>query len=203
MSVASFLNVDMESEALQKWQLMHTLATGTTSLLTTAQLTLGVIPLTTHFPLDVSTLGKIRLQVWGVASDGNAPVIQFYGWNEGGPGFHIGQITATMGNFTSLATTGWHAVPSTHASVRAELLAGTAYRGCDAYVIAADFESAVTTHGTPEANFPSVGFDIDFATNQYKWLGATISSLGSATSAAVVFKVLSIKSGYSTPQFTS
>ncbi|KKK54576.1 hypothetical protein LCGC14_3083310, partial [marine sediment metagenome] len=122
--------------------------------------------------------------------------LQLYGWSASGPGSHMGTISLIAGNFTSAASTGFHASASTHKSIRDELLPATAYRFCDTYTITADYEremitgvsgstpaadyhefhkslsSPVTSTNTvpPVADFPSY-VNVDLSRSRYEYFG--------------------------------
>lgn len=157
---------------------------------------------TTVEALDVSIIGALRLQIWGEGSNNNTPVIDLYGWSDKGPGYHIGTITGTMGNFVSSggATGGFHKDPEAHQSIRDAFGSGTSYRGCDTYVATNNYESAITVY-TTEADFPAHA-DVSFANNQYQYFIVLVTNLGSATNIGAIFKAISLKKGYSSPQFT-
>ena len=200
---ATLLKYDMAPSAVASWQLLKSRTVAQTAV-TAAKLSQALRDVSfaqdTFEFMDVSSLGAIRIQVWGVASANDAPVLDLYGWSDSGPGMHVGKVTITYGNFTSAATTGFHAVPEAHISIRDAFVAGTAYRGTDTYAATNDYEAAITAY-TEEADFPA-SFDVSFLNNQYQWFGAAVTTLA-GTNLGAIFKALSVKKGYVNPQFTN
>lgn len=172
---------------------------------------------------DVSRYGAIMVQVWGVAGDGHAPVIDLYGWSDNGPGMHLGTVTGTMGVIISEdkdnAAPGWHTAPSLHQSLRDAFVATTDYRTCDEYVITADYQvttwaddttTRVITYGdhptliTPKVltagaidTSPEADFPsyfiVDLSRSSYKYLIAACTNLGSATTVGAIFRPLCMR----------
>lgn len=221
MAVATILNPDVSVEAQKKWQLLKS-PTTTQTLITTNSLAKNLLGLnwaesTVEF-LNVAPYGAIRFQCMGVASNNNAPVIHLYGWHATGPASHIGVVTLAFGNFSSVATTGLHALAETHKSIRDAFLPETAYRMCDTYTITNDYEqemivgiggdvptakyevvhkalsSPVTSTNTvpPEADVPSY-VNVDFSRSRYEYFGVLVSALNSATTVGAIYVPLSIR----------
>lgn len=203
----TFLKIDSEPSALNTYQLLKTITVVQTAIIA-GRVTANVVHVvTTDLELiDVSTFGAIRVQCWGEGDSNDVPVIDLYGWPQSGPGTHIGKITTSMGAFTSPADNSVNSFHSAnrgaHKSISDEFALATAYRGCDVYTETNDYEGAITVY-TGEADFPSF-FDVSFANNQYNWFGILVTDLGTpaATNLGAIFRVLSIKEGYSSPQFT-
>ncbi len=160
---------------------------------------------TTVEALDVSIIGALRFQIWGEGAANDDPIIDLYGWSDGGPGCHIGKVTTTLGNFVSTggaAADGFHKGPTTHQSIRDAFAAATSYRGCDTYVETNDYESAITVYANEETDFPAAGIDVTFVNSQYQYFIVLVTALDSATNVGAIFKALSIKRGYRNPQAT-
>lgn len=157
---------------------------------------------TTVEALDVSIIGALRFQIWGVGSNNNTPIIDLYGWSDGGPGHHIGKITLGMGNFATAAgtTVSFLKSESTHQSIRDAFAPATSYRGCDLYTETNDYENAITVY-TEHTDLPGHA-DVTFANSQYQYFIVMVTNLGSATNVGAIFKALSIKRGYRNPQAT-
>lgn len=161
--------------------------------------------------LDVERYSAIRCQVWGVAADNDAPVINLYGWSASGPGGRIGTITLAYGAFVSAtaAGAGWHAGTNAHASIKRAFNSTIDYRGCDTYTIAinTDYEQEVIrdTAATPLfyqshkamsapalmagtspiiADFPTY-FIVDFSRSNYKYFGVLVTTLAGTTLGAI------------------
>lgn len=194
----------MEPGALANWQLLKSPTILTDYLDPThMDFTIRDLELFTAWEaMDVSAFGAIRIQVWGEGTENDVPVIRLNGWQDGGPGHHIGTITLAMGNLASGASDGFHTSEYTHKSIRDAFDPTALIRGCDVYTETADYEGALSV-STLQANMP--GFvDVSFANNQYKWLSVLVSDLGTpaAETVGAIFKVLSLKKGYSSPDFT-
>lgn len=191
---ATLLSVDMEPSVLQGWQLLKSRTIAQTAV-TAAKLCQNLKDVSfaedTFDFVDVSSFGAIRFQVWGVADNNHTPVIDLYGWHDTGPGAHVGKVTLGYGNFTSAATTGFHANVSTHKSIRDKFDSTVAYRSCDVYTETADYEAAVAVTATAETDFPGY-VDVDFTNNQYKWFGVAVTTLA-GTNLGAIFKPLSIR----------
>lgn len=211
---ATILPQDGGLHILGAWQLLKSLSIAQTAI-TAAKLSQNLRDVsfaesTVEF-VDVSAFESIRVQVWGVASNNDAPVIDLYGWSDTGPGAHIGKVTLAYGNFTSAASTGFHAQTQTSKSIREAFVAGTAYQGCDTYTITADYEQeiyqSVDTAGIPitttfqnfrsinnaaatatvsplEADFP-IFFTVDFSRSRYKYFGVLVTTLAGTTLGAI------------------
>lgn len=149
--------------------------------------------------LNVSTLALIRIELWGIAADSNTVTVDLYGWPLAGPGHHIGQVTAIHAGVTAGAGAILSS-PVTHSSITGAFDQTLTYRGCDTYVVAADQGVAIDIPVT-ETDFPGY-FKLDFTPNQYEWIAVQPTTVGGTTLGAI-FTVLSIKSGYHSPQFTS
>jgi len=212
MAAPTFLNLDDTGLALDSWQLCKSLSiaqTAPTATILSQNIRDAVFVETTFEFIDVSRFEAIRVQVWGVAADNDAPVIDLYGWSATGPGAHIGKVTLAYGAFTSAATTGFHAAADTHKSIRNAFAAATAYRGCDTYTVTNDYEAELVTDtaATPihieqyksltaprtlaatsvspvEANLP--GFlTVNFARSAYKYFGIAVTTLAGTTLGAI------------------
>ena len=150
---------------------------------------------------DVSAFQSIAVQAWGEAADTNTFTLELYGWAANGPGHHVQQMAACVfGNFTSAASTGWHASVNTHSSIRKVFAAATAYRGADTYLLTAakDFSvkkdlvsPAVQIQTNAEADFPAE-FIVDFATNRYKYFAVAVTAT-TGTSVGAIWKPLSYR----------
>lgn len=218
---AVFLPVDNQPTAVRHWQACKSLGIAQT-LVTAAKLSQAIRDVSfaeDNFEfIDVSSFDTIRLQVWGVAADNDAPVIDLYGWSDQGPGNHIAKVTLAYGNFTSAASTGFHANAQAHESIRQRFAAATAYRGCDTYTVTADYEqemisdSAVTpiiyqqyrsvvSPGTAagaspvEADFPGY-VTVDFRRSRYKFFCVACTTLAGTTLGAIFKPVLMRSNAY-------
>lgn len=200
-----------EVSALNDWQLLKKPTVAQTAC-TAADLTETIRDLVDTQPagtsieaLEVSIIGALRFQIWGEGDNNDVPIIDLYGWSDGGPGHHIGKITLAMGNFVSTggaAADGFHKSGMAHQSIRDAFAPGTSYRGCDTYTETNDYENAITVY-TGEADFPGHA-DVSFANSQYQYFIVLVTGLGSpaATNVGAIFKALSIKRGYRNPQAT-
>jgi len=185
--------------ALGKLQLLHA-PSGALTAITAAKLAAANVSATSFAEainiLDVSALGAIRVEIFGVAADTNAVTLELYGWPEAGGGHHIGQVTAASAAFTQV-----FAPTINHQSVQDAFPAGSTWRGCDTYVAAADQGvGTMITVPTSEADFPGY-FNVDFTNVQYSWF-SVVPTVVAGTSAGAVFAALSVKEGYNNPQFT-
>lgn len=206
MPNATFLPIDTSSSALLDFQLCKN-RSGLQTELTVAKLTerdFRTISFIEAFDvIEVSSFGKIMVELWGTASDNNTPVIDLYGWSELS-GHHIGQITATMGNFqTGSGSRGGRLSDGAHQSIRDAFDVSTAYRGADLYVNDTDFGATdaikVSTQDGDKPGF----FTVDFIDTQYKWFGIAVTNLGSATNIGAIFRPLSMKKNGVSPQLTA
>ena len=105
----------------------------------------------------------------------------------------------THGNFTSAASTGWHALPTAHYSVRdpaTGLLAATAYRGADIYAQTTDYYDLLTVF-TTEADFPAHCI-VNLSSMQYKYIAILVTAL-TGTSCACVMRPLALKGKWTSP----
>jgi len=172
---------------------------------------------------DVSLCQALMVQIWGEAADTHAPVVNLYGWNDNGPGIHIGTVTATFGAVLSEdinnAAPGWHTSTNLPAEMRAAFPAATDFRGCDTYVITADYmtelfrddltvntyyqshkvlsaPSAIGTPGapdtSPEDDHPSY-FIVDLSRAWFRYLCVACTALNSATSVGAIFRPVSLR----------
>lgn len=129
--------------------------------------------------LNVRQIVSLKIQAWGVATNADSNVLDFYGWDDHGPGMHIGKLTLNMGNFTSAALTGFHASAGQHISIRNNFDPGAAQRGCDSFTVTNDYELAFKSF-TSEAAFPAfVSLNLD--TSQYTWIGALLTTKAAGT----------------------
>lgn len=224
MAAITILPIDTTGQALSGWQLLKSRSIVQTAL-TAAQLSQNLRDVvaveTTVEVIPVTIFDAIRFQVWGTASDNDAPVVDLYGWDEPGPGFHIGKITLAYGNFTSAASTGFHAKAATHSSIRNAFDSATAYRGCDTYTVSNDYEQEMfsytnatlaaeagqshraivtpcTQAATPlspiHADFPSYAI-VDFRRSRYKYFGVLVTTLA-GTNLGAIFKPVALRGGY-------
>lgn len=196
-----------------EYQLMKSLTTAQTAL-TAAKLCEGwgavEAAQENHEVIGVEQFTAIRVQVWGVASDGNDDVLTITGWPESGPGHEIGVVDCKYGTHSSAATTGFHADPRTHKSIRDEYLPAVAYQGVDTYA-ATVYEGdnlAQETSGyasklpirvpaTQLANYPGY-FILSFEESQYKYVGMAVTTSGSTTCGAI-FVPLGLRSSNISP----
>ncbi len=191
-----------DMQALGKLQVLHPPA-GAQTPITGALLALSNVA-TTGFAqaidiLNVASLGAIRVELFGAASDGNGITVDLYGWPEAGGGHHLGQVTAvscTVSQVFSAAT------PTiNHQSVRDAFPVGTDWRACDTYAVPADLGvGTMIAVPTSETNFPGY-FNVDFTNTQYSWFAAVPTTVV-GTTAGATFAALSLKHGYNNPQFT-
>lgn len=157
--------------------------------------------------IDSSIYSKIRVVVMGVASNNGTCNLQLYGWQKNGPGQHIATIAATFGNFTSAATTGFHAAVNVFQPLAAAFLPGTAYQICDTFSVTNDYEKlvfvdsaavtiphfkAIEVPGTQETDFPSY-FIVDMTNAQYQYLGMTADTFTSVTTVGAIYRPLGLK----------
>jgi len=214
MAAPTFLENHSAPSSQQAWQLLKSPSIVQTAL-TAAQLSQNLRDVSfvesTVELLDVSSYDSIRMQVWGVAADNNAPVIDLYGWSHYGPGNYIGRVTLAYGNFASPANTGWHAGVETHAGIRKAFLPGTEYRGCDTYTVT-DYEQEAITDSAgifyqqhrsvvaPQttlgvspvlADFPGY-LNVNFHRSQYKYFAVLVTTLV-GTSLGAIFKPLAFR----------
>lgn len=202
-AIQNLLTYDLSVGQRDNWQVCKTRSVAQTAL-TVAKLTQNLRTISfdeaTVDVMDVSSIAGLRLQPWGVASDDNSCVLDFYGWQLGGGGMHIGKLTCTFGNFTSAATTGFHTVAEkayTHPSILSAFDTATAYRGCDTIVATNDYESAFTVY-TAEANFPTHAV-LSFAAAQYKYLAILATTLTGATNVGCICRALALKGKNTNP----
>jgi len=159
--------------------------------------------------LDVERYSLIRCQIWGVAADNDAPVINLYGWPSSGPGGRIGTVTLAYGAFLSAAGVGFHAGANAHETIKRAFNPAIDYRGCDTYTMAIDtnYEQEVIrdTAVTPlfyqsfksisapalmagtspiSADFPGY-FVVDFTRSNYKYFGVLVTTLAGTTLGAI------------------
>jgi len=223
-AVANIVRPDFEAGALAGWQLLKR-PTGAQTAPTAAQLMQPLVDVEWTITaatdivdvLDVERFSAIRFQVLGVASNNHAPVINLYGWHNGGPGHHIGVITLAFGNFTTAATTGFHA--TAHSSIKERFAPATAYQVCDTYTITSDLErengftntddntaagayfdrhraltspSTTAGAGVVEADFPSYA-NVDLSRSRYKYLAVFVTALNSATSVGAIWTPICLR----------
>ncbi|MEE9597971.1 MAG: hypothetical protein V3V96_14455 [Acidiferrobacterales bacterium] len=198
--MASAVLLEPDLVALEKPQLLHTPSAAQT-LIVVAKLV--VTATKANFAeaielLNVSLLGGIRVELWGVGADTNAVTVECYGWPETGGGHHIGQITAIQSTFTQIFAGA--VVGDPHPSVAKAFPASSTWRGCDTYVEAADQGVALSIPVT-EANFPGY-FNVDFTNSQYKWFAVVPTTVG-GTNLGAIFTALSVKKRGRNPQQTA
>jgi len=204
MALATMLKVDHKPSAMDSWQLLKS-PTGlqtaaTAAILATPVRTAAFAQAGWEF-IDVSLFDAIRVQVWGVGSATNGPILNLYGWNDTGPGSVIGILTGTMGTFTH----DLGGIDKIHKSISGAFTPGTSYRNCDAFGTLTDYEleagpafKAVSLMAAPLDNYPA-HFIIDFARSQYKFLVVAVTNLGSATSAGAIFRPIRLRSRFASP----
>lgn len=198
MATATFLIPDMLS--LGKGQLLHT-PTGAQTPITGALLS-GVDVTVTNFVnapqlLDVSLIDKIRVELWGVASDTNGVTVALYGWPEGGGGHAIATVTAITSVFAQV----FSADPA-HSSLHSSFGSGSTWTGCDTYAIGTAW-GVSTPIVVPGANSDDPGyFTLDFTHTQYKWI-ALVPVTVVGTSVGAIFMPLGLKSSHVHPRFTA
>jgi hypothetical protein len=193
------------------WQLLHTPGA--------EQGGIGVADLTLTFDdatsdgtfevIDVSSIQSMAVQVWGDALNLDTGNLTAYGWMRGGPGKHLGPFaTGTFGNFTSPATTGWHASASTHPSVkrRSGPLHGpiargfdpaAAYRGMHGYSLGAndntvdwlDVTLSMQVQTNYETDFPG-DVVVNFGNTRLKYFGLLNRVLAVGKTMGAIFKPL-------------
>lgn len=203
--------IDYRPSAMASWQTMKSPVTAAETALTAAKLMQNIRDVsadqdTVQF-IPVELFESILVMPLANGNNDQSPVLQFYGWSDTGPGHHIGTITLDLGNFTSAASTGFHASANTHSSIRNAFAAATAWRPADILTVTADYELEfladslgvvgyhaaffpyATSTGTqpPVADFPNY-LRIDLAKSQYKYCGMLVSALDSATSVGAIFK---------------
>lgn len=220
---ARFVEMSSKPSRMNSWHLLK-VPTGAQTAVTAAKLSQCLKgPSRVSFAednfdfADVSWCPLIMVQLWGEASNDHNPVVNLYGWNDDGPGLHIGTITAVMGNFVSEdsanAAPGWHTNTNLPQNMQAAFPATTDYRSCDEYAITADYQSLVmidnastqvtyqehktlsapqvlgagTVDVSPEADFPSY-FIVDLRRSRYKYLCVAVTTLNSATTVGAIFK---------------
>ena len=201
---AKILPVDHGVEAIGGWQTCKTQSIAQTALtaeqLSRALADISFVEDTVEF-IEVERFNAIRCQVWGVASNNDAPVINCYGWGRSGPGHHIGTLTAAYGNFTSPATTGFHASSTAHDSIKRAFAKDAAYRSCDTYAVTADYEQetvsdsgavvyqvgrslivprTVSADSPIHADFPTY-FDVDLSRSKWVFFGMLVTTLAGTT----------------------
>jgi hypothetical protein len=166
--------------------------------------------------LEVQRYSAIRCQVWGVAADTNAPVINLYGWPASGPGQRLAVMTLAYGPFVSEdaanAAPGWHAGANAHLSIKKGFDRNIDYRGCDTYTMTTEFGAEniietgplyyqayrpvisprLLTDAIPIADFPSY-FTVDFSRSNYAYFGVLVTTLAGTTLGAI-FQPLAYRS---------
>lgn len=198
--MASAILLEPDLTALNRPQLLHTPSAAQTLI---AVGKLVVTAPNANFAeaielLNVSLLGAIRVELWGVASDTNVVKMDCYGWAQSGNGHHIGQIGALHSTFNQAFTIGTPGF--SHASVVKAFPASSTWRGCDTYTEEADQAGALSIP-TAEADFPGY-CNVDFTNSQYKWFAVVPTTVG-GTSLGAIFTVLSVKKGGRNPQQTA
>lgn len=217
---ARFVEIESKPSRMINWQLLKTPA-GIQTAPSAAQLSQrlrDVRFVQTYFDFaDVSWCKSIMVQCWDVGSENDDPILQLYGWNDHGPGLHIGTITSTIGDVTSQdrndGNPGWHTDTRLHVSIQRAFNPDTDYLACDNYVVTDDntTQFIVDTAGTPinyeahkalwvpgataaggaapEADYPSY-FVVDLERLNIKYLCLACTDLDSATLVGAIFKVL-------------
>lgn len=209
-------SIDNSLEGRMSWQTLKSPITTAETALTAAKLTTDMRTVScdeaTVEVIPVEIYSMIQIMVLAVGSADQSPVLNLYGWNDWGPGHHIGTVTTDLSAASSAATTGFHAHARTHSSIRNAFAAASTWLIPDQYVVTADYEQerftdgtlhiqyhrAIATPGTSaiggtigttavEADFPGV-LNIDFSRSQYKFFGLLPTSLDSATSVGAIFK---------------
>lgn len=195
------------ADTARVWQLCKKLTTGQTAI-TAAQLTTNLRDITdfTNENNDFITVNKfrrIKVQVIGVAANNDAPTIMLHAYPKYGPGHRMASIACAYGDFTSAATTGFHASTKTHKTITDNFAAGTGYRICDTYTVT-DYEQRNTTDGvvfaalhrgvsatttqasvSPSiADFPNY-FIVDFSDSYYHYFGIQVTTLAGTTLGAI------------------
>lgn len=151
----------------------------------------------------------LRISFWGAGSDTNAITANLYGWNDDGPGNHIGTVTAALiaGVSTKISGTtsiGFHTDTDLHSSLKGPLptapLFDTAvdYHPCDTYAVT-DYEGALAASAT-HADFPGY-VELSLANSQYSWVACLFTSIAS-TNIAAICRALGLKSNLVSPDGT-
>lgn len=206
MAGANFLPVDYSADGINTWQLVKQLSAAQ-ALLSAAELSMCLRDITAHneafdvFP--VHCFNSLRCSVWGLGDATDTATVRVYGWDEGGPGHHVATVTCTFGNFTSAATTGFHASPRTHQSIRDAFTPGTAYRGVSTHSDTnVDYDTGITINANEEADFPGK-FTLVLSSAQsmqYKFVGFLVTAFtGNGTSLGVIAKPTTLRSQYTSP----
>lgn len=194
---------DTTGQFLYGWQLLKSRSIAQT-ILTAANLTTNLRDVnfsesTVEF-LDVSLFSAIQVQVYGTAANNagsptTAVALNLYGWSDNGPGYHCGTVSVVFGNFTSAATTGFHASANTHKSIRDAFDPATAYQGVDTFTETADYDGSITVPASQETDFPG-SFIVSFANTRYKFFGVLVTSLGNvaATNVGAIYRPLAERS---------
>ena len=183
------------------WQALKA-PTGALTAATAAQLTTNLRDVsfaedTVDFA-DVSGIQSLAVQIFGVSANNGTGTLEIYGWNDTGPGHHIAQVTLVFGNFTSAATTGFHAASATASNIRRLFAPATAYQGCDTFAIGAQYGTLIeaTTawnyvqiQAVAETDFPAE-FVVNMHNGRFKYLGV-LDTVLSGTSIGAIYKPLS------------
>ncbi len=198
--MASAVLLEPDLAALTVPQLLHTPSAAQTVIVVSKLITTAV---STDFAeaielLNVSLLGGIRVELWGVGSDTNVVAVDCYGWAQFGGGHHIGTIGAVQSTFNQSFTAG--APRFSHPSLVEAFPFASTWRGCDTYSETADQGVALSIPVT-EADFPGY-FNVDFTNSQYKWFAVVPTTVG-GTSLGAIFTALSVKKGGRNPQWTA
>lgn len=198
MASMTILSLDENGEFLSSPQLLKSPSIAQTAL-TAAQLMQNFRDVSyaesTVEICPVGSIPAIEVEVLGVAANNAGSVaaatLDLYEFAEAGHGFHVGQVSLVFGNFTTAATTGFHANTKTHAAIRNAFAAGTAYRGVDTYTEVSDYPGSIVVAATQETDFPG-RFIWTFANTNTKYVCALATSLGNAaaTSIGAIFKPL-------------
>jgi hypothetical protein len=198
--MASAVLLEPDLTALNLPQLLHTPSAAQTAI---AVAKLMVTAPGANFAeaieiLNVSLLGAIRVELWGVGADTNAVVVDCYGWAQAGGGHKIGKITAAQSTFTQAFSSG--APNFSHPSLAKAFPGSSTWRGCDSYVETAD-QGVALSIPVDLADFPGY-FNVDFTNSQYKWFAVVPTTVG-GTNLGAIFTALSVKKGGLNPQRTA
>lgn len=203
---SSTTQLKFDQSAWNKWQRLSDLvaAAAANTIATSTQLMQHWMDTTDWAqPFQVfptSIISGLRIQFLGAGADTNALTAQLYGWNDDGPGNHIGTVTAALTTAVSTKRSGttpvgFHTSPYTHFSIYKHLDLDTDYRGCDTYAVT-DYEGALAASAT-HADFPGY-FELSMANSQYSWVGLMFTSIAS-TNVMAICRALGRKSRHLSP----
>lgn len=135
-----------------------------------------------------SLISALRISFWGAGSDTNSLTAQLFGWNEDGPGNHIGTVTAAMIAGVSTKRSGstalgFHTSRFTHPSIYGHFNLDTDYHPCDTYAVT-DYENGALAASATHADYPGY-VELSLANSQYNWIGLMFTVINSTNAAAI------------------